>query len=149
MFDTVGLTSFNYDVDIPESSRNSGDILSKSRRALDGARHGAEVQGNAVIFQLLKQLEQSHLNSVVTLVPLANPMGINQKSGEFTLGRFDPITGVNWNREYLEHKFDIEVWYLKHQHETDDVLVAKFRDKLLTNCVIVVWVTFICSTENS
>ncbi|RYV00635.1 succinylglutamate desuccinylase [Shewanella sp. OPT22] len=97
--------------------------------------HGAEVQGNAVIFQLLKQLEQSNLNSVVTLVPLANPMGINQKSGEFTLGRFDPITGVNWNREYLEHEFDIEVWYLKHQNETDDVLIAKFRDKLLSNCV--------------
>ena len=96
--------------------------------------HGAEVQGNAVIFQLLKQLEQEHLSSIVTLVPLANPMGINQKSGEFTLGRFDPITGVNWNREYLEHKFDIEVWYLKHQHEKDDVLKEKFRDKLLQNC---------------
>ena len=96
--------------------------------------HGAEVQGNAVIFQLLKQLEKSNLNSVITLVPLANPMGINQKSGEFTLGRFDPITGVNWNREYLDHDFDIEVWYLKHQHETDDVIIAKFREKLIQSC---------------
>ena len=96
--------------------------------------HGAEVQGNAVIFQLLKQLDKSNLNSVVTLVPLANPMGINQKSGEFTLGRFDPITGVNWNREYMDHTFDIEVWYLKHQHESDDVLNQNFRNKLLSNC---------------
>ena len=96
--------------------------------------HGAEVQGNAVIFQLLKQLEKAQLNSVVTLVPLANPMGINQKSGEFTLGRFDPITGVNWNRQYLEHDFDIEVWFLKHQHETDDVIISKFREKLLNSC---------------
>ncbi len=96
--------------------------------------HGAEVQGNAVIFQLLKQLEKSNLNSVITLVPLANPMGINQKNGEFTLGRFDPVTGVNWNREYLDHDFDIEVWYLKHQHESDEVLIAGFRDKLIQNC---------------
>ena len=96
--------------------------------------HGAEVQGNAVIYQLLKQLEKCHLNSVITLVPLANPMGINQKSGEFTLGRFDPITGVNWNREYLEHQFDIEVWYLKHQQEPDAVLIAKFREKLNKSC---------------
>lgn len=62
--------------------------------------HGAEVQGNAVIYQLLEQLQTLELNGDITLVPYANPIGCNQKSGEFTLGRFDPITGVNWNRMY-------------------------------------------------
>ena len=62
--------------------------------------HGAEVQGNAVIYQLLEQLKQLDCYGDITLVPLANPIGTNQKSGEFTLGRFDPITGENWNRGY-------------------------------------------------
>lgn len=62
--------------------------------------HGAEVQGNAVIFQLLEQLKNIELKGSITLVPYANPVGCNHKNGEYTLGRFDPITGVNWNRMY-------------------------------------------------
>ncbi|MBE8167984.1 MAG: succinylglutamate desuccinylase/aspartoacylase family protein [Shewanella sp.] len=96
--------------------------------------HGAEVQGNAVIFQLMKQFEKAKLNSVVTLVPLANPMGINQKSGEFTLGRFDPITGVNWNREYYDHNLDLESWYDKHQSLDDRDLIAAYRQTLIASC---------------
>lgn len=62
--------------------------------------HGAEVQGNAVIYQLLNLFRQYPPQGDVVMVPQANPLGINQKSGEFTLGRFDPVTGVNWNRQY-------------------------------------------------
>lgn len=62
--------------------------------------HGAEVQGNAVIFQLLELLKNTEINGDITLVPYANPVGCNHKNGEYTLGRFDPITGVNWNRMY-------------------------------------------------
>tara|TARA_R110000737_G_scaffold25195_4_gene43887 strand:+ start:9384 stop:10532 length:1149 start_codon:yes stop_codon:yes gene_type:complete len=62
--------------------------------------HGAEVQGNAVIFQLLEQFKTLELNGSITLVPYANPVACNHKNGEYTLGRFDPITGVNWNRMY-------------------------------------------------
>lgn len=68
--------------------------------------HGAEVQGNAVIFQLLESLRAESLNGDITLVPYANPVACNHKNGEYTLGRFDPITGVNWNRMY---HFDAEV----------------------------------------
>ncbi|WP_448567036.1 succinylglutamate desuccinylase/aspartoacylase family protein [Thalassotalea ganghwensis] len=62
--------------------------------------HGAEVQGNAVIFQLLELLKDTKPLGDITLVPYANPVGCNHKNGEYTLGRFDPITGVNWNRMY-------------------------------------------------
>ncbi|WP_408033871.1 succinylglutamate desuccinylase/aspartoacylase family protein [Thalassotalea algicola] len=62
--------------------------------------HGAEVQGNAVIYQLLEQLRDLKILGDITLVPYANPVGCNHKNGEYTLGRFDPITGVNWNRMY-------------------------------------------------
>lgn len=68
--------------------------------------HGAEVQGNAVIFQLLELLKNTEINGDITLVPYANPVGCNHKNGEYTLGRFDPITGVNWNRMY---HFDADI----------------------------------------
>ena len=97
--------------------------------------HGAEVQGNAVIFQLMKQLEELNIQGDITLVPLANPLGINQKSGEFTLGRFDPITGVNWNREYLAANFNIEAWFLANRELSDVVLFERFREELIENCV--------------
>ncbi|MPY23640.1 succinylglutamate desuccinylase/aspartoacylase family protein [Shewanella sp. YLB-07] len=96
--------------------------------------HGAEVQGNAVIYQLMKLLEQYSICGDITLVPLANPLGINQKSGEFTLGRFDPITGVNWNREYLDHKVDVAAWYKAHDALSDADLIAQYRAMLIEAC---------------
>ncbi|WP_394230829.1 succinylglutamate desuccinylase/aspartoacylase family protein [Shewanella colwelliana] len=98
--------------------------------------HGAEVQGNAVIYQLMQLLENCELRGKVTLVPLANPLGINQKSGEFTLGRFDPITGVNWNREYFDHKVDVAAWYAKHSHLADGELIQAYRAMLVERCQI-------------
>lgn len=63
--------------------------------------HGAEVQGNAVIFELMNYLKENHPLSDITLVPQCNPFGANQKSGEYTQGRFDPTTGANWNRNFF------------------------------------------------
>lgn len=67
---------------------------------LQANMHGAEVQGNAVIYQLLELLKNVKVLGDITLVPYANPVGCNHKNGEYTLGRFDPITGMNWNRMY-------------------------------------------------
>ncbi len=96
--------------------------------------HGAEVQGNAVIYQLMQLLEGYTLCGDITLVPLANPLGINQKSGEFTLGRFDPITGVNWNREYLDHKVNVAQWYEAHQELSDAEIIVRYRAMLVEGC---------------
>lgn len=96
--------------------------------------HGAEVQGNAVIYQLMKLLEKYTICADITLVPLANPLGINQKSGEFTLGRFDPITGVNWNREYLDHNVDVAAWFESHSALSDSEVIGKYRAMLVDAC---------------
>ena len=45
--------------------------------------HCAEVQGNAVIFQLLELLKNTNINGDITLVPYANPVGCNHKNGEY------------------------------------------------------------------
>lgn len=93
--------------------------------------HGAEVQGNAVIYQLLELLKHTPLNGDITLVPYANPIGCNQKSGEFTLGRFDPITGTNWNRMYHDHTDLIPAFVEAHQNLDDRALKAAFKSTLL------------------
>ena len=91
--------------------------------------HGAEVQGNAVIFQLLEQLKTIELNGSITLVPYANPVGCNHKNGEYTLGRFDPITGVNWNRMYHFDESIIEPF--AKAHLTDSIVEIERAFKAL------------------
>jgi predicted deacylase len=63
--------------------------------------HGAEVQGNVVIYHLLQALQRNKVFGEVILVPNCNPVGTNIKAGEYTLGRFDPVNGTNWNRGYF------------------------------------------------
>ena len=62
--------------------------------------HGAEVQGNVVIYHLLQALRSAQIAGEIVLVPNCNPVGTNIKAGEYTLGRFDPVNGTNWNRGY-------------------------------------------------
>ena len=96
--------------------------------------HGAEVQGNAVIFQLLEQLKTLELNGSITLVPYANPVACNHKNGEYTLGRFDPITGVNWNRMYHFDSNIVEPFaqaYLTHSTvDTERAFKALMLEKI-------------------
>ncbi|MEI6894375.1 MAG: succinylglutamate desuccinylase/aspartoacylase family protein [Colwellia sp.] len=93
--------------------------------------HGAEVQGNAVIFQLLELLQQCNLNANITLVPYANPVACNHKNGEYTLGRFDPITGVNWNRMYHFDPSIIEP-FAKNNVDASEAEIKRNFEQLLT-----------------
>lgn len=68
---------------------------------LQASMHGAELQGNAVIAALFSAFDQSQLLGDVIIVPHCNPIGGNHKVGEYTQGRFDPISGENWNRQYF------------------------------------------------
>ena len=63
--------------------------------------HGAEVQGNVVIYHLIQLLKKMPIRGEMILVPNCNPVGTNIKAGEYTLGRFDPVNGTNWNRGYF------------------------------------------------
>ena len=93
--------------------------------------HGAEVQGNAVIFQLLELLQHCKLQGNITLVPYANPVACNHKNGEYTLGRFDPITGENWNRMYHFDQGVIEPFAQQYLDASEEDIKAKFQQLLL------------------
>jgi|TARA_B110000091_G_scaffold184412_1_gene203665 hypothetical protein len=95
--------------------------------------HGAEVQGNAVIYQLLELLKTLNINSDITLVPYANPVACNHKNGEYTLGRFDPITGVNWNRMYHFDESMIKPFAEQHIGCSDSEIESSFKQAMLTD----------------
>jgi predicted deacylase len=94
--------------------------------------HGAEVQGNVVIYQLIQRLKKMDVCGEIILVPNCNPIGTNIKAGEYTLGRFDPVNGTNWNRGYF---FDEEA--VKRfartvtPEESIDGVKKRFRSHLL------------------
>ncbi|MFD2165265.1 succinylglutamate desuccinylase/aspartoacylase family protein [Thalassotalea euphylliae] len=97
--------------------------------------HGAEVQGNAVIYQLLEQLRNLKILGDITLVPYANPVGCNHKNGEYTLGRFDPITGVNWNRMYHFNEALIQPIVEQYLDSTEQEIEAAFKQALLDDII--------------
>lgn len=89
----------------------SGDTLSINIFTIDSQKpgpvvyfqssvHGSEHQGSAVIFTLMNQLKNTDFCGKAIFVPNANPYALNNKSGQYTSGRFDPTTGENWNRLY-------------------------------------------------
>jgi len=102
---------------LPVRMLPSGEVLSVRTYFFQGADpcapsayiqagvHGTEVQGTAVCAQLLEQLAGLPSRAIrgnLTLIPNANPHGLNSKFGEHTIGPFDAGTGLNWNRAYLD-----------------------------------------------
>ena len=86
--------------------------------------HGAETQGYAVILLLLEAFAKNSPLGTITLVPYANPFGMNLKMGEVTFGRFDPNTGDNWNRFYAQltgPKGPVDVADFVRQHPGKDM----------------------------
>lgn len=97
--------------------------------------HGAEVQGNIVLFHLLKHFQKADVNGEITgeitLVPNCNPVGSNLKSGEYTLGRFDPVNGQNWNRAYHYDNDLIDEYANKINPESNiEQIKTEYRSKL-------------------
>jgi len=99
---------------------------------LQASVHGAEVQGNLTLFKLYELLKETPFNGRVRLVPLANPRGINQKQGTFTQGRFNPVTGHNWNRNYtdISKHIDTDEFAKNNQNESADKIQKKFKELL-------------------
>jgi predicted deacylase len=86
------------------------------------------VQGNVVIYHLIQFLKNLQINGEVILVPNCNPVGTNIKAGEYTLGRFDPINGTNWNRGYyFNEAFISEFAETVQLNDSLDQIKQRFR----------------------
>ncbi|MBD2105035.1 succinylglutamate desuccinylase/aspartoacylase family protein [Leptolyngbya sp. FACHB-261] len=105
----------------------SGDILSLQvyrfvgvspgkKVYLQANLHGSEISGNAVLYQLIQQLQNTQPNQLageIWLVPVCNPLAVNQRAHHFASGRYNPYDGKDWNRifweRYTEH-FDLKAF---------------------------------------
>jgi len=77
--------------------------------------HGQEHMGYGVALCLIEHFKKYPPKGSVTIVPKANPYGMNVKMGDTTYGRFDPTTGANWNRNYVNWLNDPEAFVFKHK----------------------------------
>nr|WP_136251265.1 succinylglutamate desuccinylase/aspartoacylase family protein [Ningiella ruwaisensis] len=95
---------------------HSNDSSKALKVYIQSSIHGAEVQGNVVIYHLLQSLLKLPICGEVLLVPNCNPVGTNIKAGEYTLGRFDPVNGTNWNRGYYYDENEV----VKFAHSVEE-----------------------------
>ena len=99
----------------------SGDILSLQvykfigqpgkKAYIQANLHGAEIVGNAVIGQLIEflmSIDRSSLQGEIWLVPVCNPLGVNQRSHFFSTGRFNSYDGKNWNRIFWDYEKELD-----------------------------------------
>lgn len=123
----------------------TGDELSLKTYTLKGNRkgphihiqanvHGAELQGNALILRLMEFLKGKDINGSITFIPMANPLGLNNKQGIYTAGRFNPHTGDNWNRNYIDiikkSNFDLKDFCQSHIDTDWDEIKSKYKSEL-------------------
>jgi len=100
---------------------------------LQSAVHGSEVQGSLVLAQLIEFLDKHPPLGNVRLVPNANPVGLNEKRGEYTDGRCDPSTGDNWNRMYFLASRDLDWKSFLRKNEKPEDTWKRFREELKKN----------------
>lgn len=97
--------------------------------------HGAEVQGNVVIYHLLQALQSSSIKGEIVLVPNCNPVGTNIKAGEYTMGRFDPVNGTNWNRGYFYDQSKVQEFADSLNTDTSEQDIKQAFRQLWANAI--------------
>ena len=123
----------------------SGDVLSLQVYKFSGMPgkkayiqanlHGAEIVGNGVIQHLIEYLmtlNESQLQGEIWLVPVCNPMGVNQRSHFFSTGRFNSYDGKNWNRIFwdYEKEAELDVFAQSQLNNTPEVIRKNFLTEI-------------------
>ncbi|MDY7023946.1 MAG: succinylglutamate desuccinylase/aspartoacylase family protein [Cyanobacteriota bacterium] len=99
--------------------------------------HGAEISGNAVIHQLISvliALEETQLQGEIWLVPVCNPLGVNQRAHHFSSGRYNPYDGKDWNRIFWDYeKTDVDLAEFARSQQNLSVaeIQQNYRQKIL------------------
>ena len=99
--------------------------------------HGAEISGNAVIHHLIAdliQLDETQLDGEIWLVPVCNPLGVNQRAHHFSSGRYNSYDGKDWNRifwDYEKAEVDIAEFARSQQNLSPSEIQQNYRQKIL------------------
>ncbi|OBQ05178.1 MAG: succinylglutamate desuccinylase [Anabaena sp. LE011-02] len=135
---------------IPLFQLASGEFLSLQVYKFIGAKsgkkvyiqsnlHGAEIVGNAVIYQIidfLTTLNNTQIIGEIWLVPVCNPLAVNQRTHNFSTGRFNVYDSQNWNRifwDYEEQHDDIEEFARSQICLDIDTIKYNFSQKIQTS----------------
>ena len=100
--------------------------------------HGAEIVGNAVIYELINffsSLETDAIAGEIWLVPVCNPLGTNQRGHFFSTGRFNSYDGINWNRifwDYEKECSDLEDFARSQINNAPELIRENYLQKIQT-----------------
>lgn len=100
--------------------------------------HGAEIVGNAVIYQLiefLQTLNENQIKGEICLIPVCNPVGVNQRTHFFSTGRANPYNGKDWNRifwDYEKEKPDLDSFIESQIDLDEDEIRHNYLQQILT-----------------
>ncbi len=72
------------------------------RAYLQANLHGPEILGSAILLQLIADLRANEpsIHGSLTIVPCANPIGIQSQTYGYLTGRWNTQNGKNWNRVF-------------------------------------------------
>ena len=135
---------------IPLFQLASGEFLSLQVYKFIGAKsgkkvyiqsnlHGAEIVGNAVIYQIIDfliSLNNTQLIGEIWLVPVCNPLAVNQRTHNFSTGRFNIYDGKDWNRIFWDYEkkcHDIEEFASSQIGFDIDTIKYNFSQKIQTS----------------
>ncbi len=104
--------------------------------------HGAELQGNVVIYELINWFKANPFKGSISFIPFANPSAVNQKTGMYTQGRYNPVTGNNWNRNYIDFMsldekksgFSLKNFVKENLESSEEDVRKKFKLELFNIC---------------
>ena len=98
--ETVELAKNHYGQSVALDIHHYDSGLDGPHVFIQSSVHGAELQGNLVIDELVNLLKEQEWQGKVSVAPFANPWSAHAHFGAGTYGRFDAMSGRNWNRAY-------------------------------------------------
>jgi predicted deacylase len=120
---TVVVHDYYPSEDVKNMDRNSLEWYGLDHVYIQASLHADELPGLLVSHHLVKLLdkaaERGAIKKHITIIPYANPLGLNQVIQGKHLGRFSLQTGVNFNRNWLDVS-DKVIQRLEGQLSKDD-----------------------------
>ncbi|MBK2258792.1 M14 family zinc carboxypeptidase [Francisella philomiragia] len=97
---------------------------------MQASMHASELQGNAVMVELLEYFKKHQPKGDVYLIPQCNPIGKDVFIGAGHQGRFDSATGDNFNRYYFYPSIDYSGFVKEHINSTTAEYKQAFENLL-------------------
>ncbi|MDA0910992.1 MAG: succinylglutamate desuccinylase/aspartoacylase family protein [Proteobacteria bacterium] len=110
--------------------RVKGQNQNAKKVYIQASMHASEIQGNAVILNLLKHFNEEQPQGDITIIPQCNPFGRDMLIGAGHQGRFDATNGDNWNRYYFKPEIDYKSFAKEHLKSAQAEYATALRNEI-------------------